>query len=159
MRDRRLLRRVTDGELRLHADLSQLCAWHANDMVVAADGSAYVGNFGFDLGNEPPRAAALVRVAPDGSSAACVTGGLRFPNGVVIADDGRTLVVAETWASRLTAFTIEMDARSRVVAPGPSYRGRRRTDARSTRRDACGSQTRAVTGASAPPRAARSSKS
>jgi sugar lactone lactonase YvrE len=109
MRDRRLLRRVGDGELRLHADLSRLCDWHANDLVVAADGSAYVGNFGFDLGNEPPHATALVRVAPDGSSAARVADGLLFPNGVVISDDGQTLVVAETWASRLTAFTIESD--------------------------------------------------
>jgi sugar lactone lactonase YvrE len=108
MRDRRVLRRSANGEVGVHAGLSQLCDWHANDMVVAADGRAYIGNFGFDLGNESPRATALVRVEPDGRSAFAADE-LLFPNGSVITGDGRTLVVAETWASRLTAFTIAAD--------------------------------------------------
>jgi sugar lactone lactonase YvrE len=116
MLDRRLMRLSPGGEPALHADLSGVCDWHANDMVVAADGSAYVGNFGFRMGNEPPRATALVRVPPKGGSAARVADGLRFPNGVVITDDGATLIVAETWASRLTAFTVE---------PGGSLANRR----------------------------------
>jgi sugar lactone lactonase YvrE len=77
-------------------------------MVVAADGRAYVGNFGFDLGNHTPRATSLVCVEPDGTSASAA-GELLFPNGSVITGDGRTLIVAETWASRLTAFTIAAD--------------------------------------------------
>ena len=122
MLDRRLLRRSPGGELALHADLSLACDWHANDMVVAADGSAYVGNFGFDLGREPARATALVRVPPEGGSATRVGGGLLFPNGAVITEDGRTLVVGETWASRLTAFDVERDgsvANRRVWAVVP----------------------------------------
>jgi sugar lactone lactonase YvrE len=108
MRDRRVLRRTTDGEVRVHADLAQLCDWHANDMVVTVDGVAYVGNFGFDLGKAEPRATGIVRVAPDGS-AARVAEELLFPNGTVVTDDGRTLIVGETWAARLTQFTIQPD--------------------------------------------------
>jgi sugar lactone lactonase YvrE len=109
MRDRRILRRLPSGELALHADISPVCDWHANDMVVAGDGSAYVGNFGFDLGTEPARATALVRVAPGGASSTRVAEDLLFPNGAMISDDGRTLIVAETWASRLTAFGVDPD--------------------------------------------------
>jgi len=107
MRDRCVLR-VRDGELAVHSDLSELCDWHANDMVVAADGRAYVGNFGFDLGSERPRATALVRVETDGR-AARASDDLLFPNGCVLADDGRALVVAETWAARLTEFSVDGD--------------------------------------------------
>jgi sugar lactone lactonase YvrE len=103
MRDRRVLRQ----DLTVHADLSGLCDWHANDMVVAPDGTAYVGNFGFDLDNdEEPRPTGLVRVDPDGS-AKRVAEDLLFPNGTVL--HGNTLIVAETWAARLTQFTIEAD--------------------------------------------------
>jgi sugar lactone lactonase YvrE len=108
MRDRLVLRRSPDGDVAVHADLSDVCDWHANDMVVGGDGRAYVGNFGFDLGSESPRATSLVRVEPDGISAR-VADGLLFPNGSVITPDGRTLIVAETWVSRLTAFTIGAD--------------------------------------------------
>jgi sugar lactone lactonase YvrE len=108
MRNRLVLRRSPDGDVAVHADLSDVCDWHTNDMVVGSDGRAYVGNFGFDLGSESPRATALVRVEPDGTSAR-VADGLLFPNGSVITPDGRTLIVAETWVSRLTAFTIGAD--------------------------------------------------
>jgi sugar lactone lactonase YvrE len=104
MRDRRVLR-VRDGEVAIHADLSELCDWHANDMVVAGDGRAYVGNFGFDLGAEEPRATALVCVEPDGTATRAADE-LLFPNGCVLTDDGRTLVVGETWAGRLTEFDV-----------------------------------------------------
>ena len=107
MRDRRVLR-ARNGKLELHADLSELCDWHANDMVVAPDGGAYVGNFGFDLGRAEPRATALVRVDP-GGTAARVAEELMFPNGCVLSDEGRTLIVAETWAARLTEFDVGAD--------------------------------------------------
>ena len=108
MRDKRVLR-LDDGELSVHSDLSRLCDSHANDMVVAADGSAFVGNFGFDLGGrEGPRATVLVRVEADGTAAPAADE-LLFPNGCVLTDDGRTLVVAETWAARLTEFDVAGD--------------------------------------------------
>src|SRR5512133_2053831 len=107
MQDRRVLRAL-GGKLEVHADLSELCDWYANDMVVAADGRAYVGNFGFDLSRAKPRATALVRVDPDGS-AARVAEELLFPNGCVLPDDSHTLIVAETWAARLTEFDVDGD--------------------------------------------------
>jgi sugar lactone lactonase YvrE len=108
MLDRRLLQ--FDGKrLTEVADLSALASFHCNDMVVAADGRAYVGNFGFDLdAGAPMRPATLVTVAPDGT-ASTAADEMRFPNGTVITPDGRTLIVAETTAGCLTAFTIEPD--------------------------------------------------
>jgi sugar lactone lactonase YvrE len=109
MQDRRLLRLDPDG---LHevADLSKLATFHCNDMVVDAKGRAYVGNFGFDLHVEKPdfRKAEIVRVDPDGS-ARVVADDLAFPNGTVITPDGRTLVVGESFAARLTAFDVAAD--------------------------------------------------
>jgi sugar lactone lactonase YvrE len=109
MRDRRVLRVRDGGEPEVHADLSSLAPWHLNDMVVDAAGRAYVGNFGFDLMTlQPIRETAIVRVDPDGT-ATVAADGLRFPNGTVIFPDGRTLVVAETIAGRLTAFDVDDD--------------------------------------------------
>src|SRR5205809_5898916 len=48
MRDHRLLRRSPDGEVTVHADVSEHCGGHLNDLVVDAQGRAFVGNFGFD---------------------------------------------------------------------------------------------------------------
>src|SRR5207247_4656426 len=127
MQDRRVLRAL-DGKLEVHADLSELCDWYANDMVVTADGRAYVGNFGFDLSRAEPRATALVRVDLDGT-AARVAGELLFPNGCVLSDDSQTLIVAETWAARLTEFDVGGDGmlsnpRTFAVIPRTAPAGR-----------------------------------
>jgi sugar lactone lactonase YvrE len=120
MTDRRLLRLDPAGLVE-HADLSEVAAFHCNDMVVDAQGRAYVGNFGFDsaayvaehgpdsLMTDPgPPAARLALVAPDGTVQVAAEG-LRFPNGSVITANGRTLIVAETYARRLSAFEIAAD--------------------------------------------------
>jgi sugar lactone lactonase YvrE len=109
MKDHRVLRRSPDGDVSEHADISEHCGGHANDMVVDGEGRAYIGNFGFDLmGGGLPATANLVRVDPDGS-AAVAADDLRFPNGSVITPDGETLIVGETAGARYTAFTIEGD--------------------------------------------------
>ncbi|WP_022928595.1 SMP-30/gluconolactonase/LRE family protein [Patulibacter americanus] len=108
MRDRRVLRRGADGAVRTHAELGALVTGHLNDMVVDRAGRAYVGNFGFDLmGGADPAPTNIVRVDPDGTATVAAEG-LSFPNGTVITDDG-TLIVAETLAGRLTAFTVGAD--------------------------------------------------
>ncbi len=108
MRDRRLMR-LEGTKLALVADLSALAPSHCNDMVVDGAGRAYVGNFGFDRqAGEAPRATCLVRVDPDGR-ASVAADELMFPNGTVIAPDGRTLIIAETYAQRLTAFDLGPD--------------------------------------------------
>lgn len=108
MKDRKLMR-LADGNLTEHADMSSIAAWHCNDMVVSADGRAYVGNFGYDHYSEPEeKTANLVRVDPDGS-VHLAESGLKFPNGSVITPDGKTLVVGETRGNRLTAWDIAED--------------------------------------------------
>ena len=109
MRDRKLLRREASGELVEHADLSGIATGHVNDMVVDAQGRAYVGNFGFDLmSGGTPATAALARVDPDGSVHRAAEG-LYFPNGSMITPDGRTLIVCETMGNRISAFDIAAD--------------------------------------------------
>ena len=109
MRDRRILRQEADGKLVTHADLSSVALGHLNDMVVDAQGRAFVGNFGFDLmGGGKPQAATLARVDPDGSVRA-VANDLHFPNGSMITPDGKTLIVVETMGNRISAFDIQAD--------------------------------------------------
>jgi sugar lactone lactonase YvrE len=110
MKDRRLMRLDSDG-LGEAADLSNLASFDCNDMVVDSHGRAYVGNCGFDLYVPEPefhKRAQIILIMPDGK-ARVVADDLSFPNGTVITPDGRTLIVAETFANRLTAFEIQTD--------------------------------------------------
>lgn len=108
MLDRRLLR-LDDKTLNVVADLSALATGPCNDMVVDAKGRAYVGNFGFDRHKgEPPRTTCIARVDPDGRATRAADD-LAFPNGTVITPDGKTLIVGETLAHRLTAFDVAAD--------------------------------------------------
>ncbi|HKV55754.1 MAG TPA: SMP-30/gluconolactonase/LRE family protein [Candidatus Binataceae bacterium] len=108
MTDRKLLR-YAGGKLATHADIAHLASFHCNDMVVDGRGRAYVGNFGFDLlSGGAQKQAELVLVNPDGSSRV-VASGLDFPNGAVVTQDGRTLIVGESLGHRLTAFHVEDD--------------------------------------------------
>src|SRR3954452_6798649 len=82
MKDRRILRRASDGSVTTHADVSELTGGHLNDMIVR-DGHAYAGNFGFDLmGGGRPETATLVHVDPDGNASVAAED-LWFPNGMV----------------------------------------------------------------------------
>jgi len=107
MVDQRLLSFV-GGALTEVADLSPYASWRCNDMVVDADGGAYVGNFGWDATLDPTiRPTSLVRVETSGDAAGEVTvvaDELVCPNGMAITPDGRTLLVNETFAARVTAF-------------------------------------------------------
>ncbi len=107
MEDRKLLR-LDPGGLAVAADLANLAPFHCNDMVVDAQGRAYIGNFGFDMWNEEARGTVLIMVSPEGRPLV-VAEDMWFPNGMAITPDGRTLIVAETVAHRLTAFDIEED--------------------------------------------------
>lgn len=108
----RTVRRVeADGRVVEHADLSRVATGRCNDMVVAADGTAYVGNFGFEVFDAAaPRNAALALVRPDGSVEVAAED-LAFPNGSVITPDGRTLIVGESMGRRYTAFDVGADGR------------------------------------------------
>jgi len=106
MAERRLYRRGPDRRLAIHAELAALHPGHSNDMVVDRQGRAYVGNIGFDFDHgEEPRTTAMALVSPEGV-VSLAADDLLCPNGAVITPDGRTLIVAESLAGRLTAFTL-----------------------------------------------------
>ncbi|EKF22454.1 SMP-30/Gluconolaconase/LRE-like region family protein [Mycolicibacterium hassiacum DSM 44199] len=98
-----------NSDVRIHAELRGVAGGHLDDMVVAADGTAYIGAVGEmspDSGNTAQ--GTIVRVGADGA-VGVEADGLAFPNGMVLAEDGRVLLVNETFAERITAFDIGAD--------------------------------------------------
>lgn len=109
MGDRKLMRLAEDGSLSVYADLSGILKYDINDCVCASNGDIYVGTFGYDVfAGEEARPATLTLVKPDGTMKT-VAEDVHFPNGAVITQDGTTLIVAETFVGKLTAFTIAKD--------------------------------------------------
>jgi sugar lactone lactonase YvrE len=107
--DRPLLRRERDGSLVTHAELAALSDRPWNEIVVDGRGNTYVNNSGFDLvGGEEVAPGTLAVVTPDGSSRQ-VADGVLFPNGMVVTPDNKTLILAESYGNRLTAFDIDAD--------------------------------------------------
>jgi sugar lactone lactonase YvrE len=86
-----------------YVDLGGLVSGRLGDLIAAQDGTVYVDEV--VSRDEPGR---LLKVDVDGRTTV-VAEGLVFPNGLAMIDAGRTLVVAETFAGRLTAFTIGAD--------------------------------------------------
>ncbi len=119
MVDHRVLR-ISKGVASTFAEIGEYCGFWANDMVVSATGYAYVGNFGFDLDTmlaeigvegllaSPPPTTNLVVLNPDGEVIQVIPD-MAFPNGSVITPDGATLIVGESMASRLSAFSVSAD--------------------------------------------------
>jgi sugar lactone lactonase YvrE len=103
-----LLRMETDGSLVTHADLSGIADHKWNDIVVDGRGNTYLGNTGFDFPGGEFVPGILALVTPDGSPRQ-VADGVAFPNGVVVTPDDSTLIVAESYGNRLTAFDIASD--------------------------------------------------
>jgi sugar lactone lactonase YvrE len=102
--DGRLLRQEPDGSLPTHAELGGT-GW--NDIVVDGRGNAYVNNVGFDMAaDEAPRPGHVVLVTPDGAVRR-VAEDLLFPNGMAVTADNATLIVAESYGTRLTAFQVD----------------------------------------------------
>jgi sugar lactone lactonase YvrE len=101
----RLLRRERDGSMVVHADLAPVSRKPWNDIVVAANGNAYVNTIGFDFPGGLPAPGAIALVTPAGTVHA-VAEDLAFPNGMALTADGATLIVAESHADRLTAYDI-----------------------------------------------------
>ena len=102
-----LLRRSADGSFTTHADLSALGeGW--NEVTVDGRGNIYVNSVGFRFGQEDFRPGTIAVVRPDGT-ATQVADNIAFANGMVITPDNSTLVIAESWANKLSAFDIESD--------------------------------------------------
>jgi len=104
-----LLRREPGGSLVTHTDLRSTSGHPWNEIVVDGRGNVYLNNIGFDLmGGGEPSTGTLAVVTPD-LSVRQVADGVAFPNGMVVTPDNSTLIVAESYASRLTAFDIDTD--------------------------------------------------
>jgi sugar lactone lactonase YvrE len=108
MREGLLLRREPDGSPVTHADLTGLDRHPWNDLVVDGRGNAYVNNIGFDFPGGAFAPGLLALVTPDGVVRQ-VADGLAFPNGMAVTPDNATLIVAESYGARLTAFDIAPD--------------------------------------------------
>ena len=100
----RCVYRVVGGKLEIHADLNDSVNADINDMVVDTDGRAYVGCMGFDLFSGAEKVPGdIIVIDPEGSHRIAASG-LDFPNGMVITNNGRNLVVAESFGARLRIF-------------------------------------------------------
>jgi sugar lactone lactonase YvrE len=109
MLDRVVRRLDADGVLSDFSDLSMMTSSPINDLVTDAEGRTFLGGFGYDLyAGRPQRPGPVFRLDPDGTPV-LVEKDMVFPNGSVILPGTSTLVVAETWAARLTAFEIDDD--------------------------------------------------
>jgi sugar lactone lactonase YvrE len=130
-----MMRRVVyrleaDGSLCVHADLSAVARGSLNDMIVSAEGRAYVGDMGGDPHNPGAgmRPGQLLCIEPDGHFST-VADDLGAPNGPALTEDGRTLFLAESSAFHLSAFTVASDGNLSErsifakVPPAPGGRG------------------------------------
>jgi sugar lactone lactonase YvrE len=108
MRNQRLLK-FNDGELTEHADLTDVGVGYLNDMVVDGRGNTYVGHRRGRYATPPEiNEEWLVLVRPDGTHQV-VADDVVSPNGSVVTPDGKTLIVGESRALRLSAWHIEDD--------------------------------------------------
>jgi sugar lactone lactonase YvrE len=103
-----LLRGNPDGSLSTYAELGNISERPWNDIVVDGRGNAYVGNIGFDFPEGEFTPGILALATPEGSVRQ-VADGVAFPNGIVVTPDNSTLILAESYGNRLSAFDIATD--------------------------------------------------
>lgn len=103
-----LLRMESGGSLVTHADLSRLSekGYPWNEIVIDGRGNAYINNQGFDFPGGEFAPGTIALLTPDGA-ARQVADGIAFPNGMAVTPDNSTLIVAESYGNKLTAFDIE----------------------------------------------------
>ena len=105
---RQLLRTEPDGSLVVHSDLAGISEKPWNEIVVDGRGNAYLNNIGFDFPDGEVVPGIIAKVTPDGAVAQ-VADNVAFPNGMAVTPDNSTLIVAESYAKRLTAFDVAGD--------------------------------------------------
>jgi sugar lactone lactonase YvrE len=104
-----LLRREPDGSLATYADLNDLSDRGWNEIVVDGRGNAYVNGPGFDMMAGEAFAPGIIALVTPNGAVRQVADGVAFPNGMAVTPDNATVIVAESYARRLTAFTIVAD--------------------------------------------------
>ena len=109
-----LIRVEPDGARVRHTDLSQISPYGWSEITVDGRGNVYVNTINFDFSNFGDVLASggapgkIALVTPDGHARE-VANDLAFPNGMVVTPDNTTLIVAESFIRRLTAFDIAAD--------------------------------------------------
>jgi sugar lactone lactonase YvrE len=103
-----LLRQEAGGSLVTHADLSTLSRHPWNEIVVDGHGNIYLNNTGFAFPGGAFAPGSIALVTPDGAIRQ-VADDAAFPNGMVVTPDNATLILAESYSGRLTAFDIASD--------------------------------------------------
>ncbi len=104
-----VLRLEPDGSLVTHVDLSGLSEYGWNEIVVDGRGNTYVDNICFDFMAGAEFAPGIIALITPGGSVRRVADGLQFPNGMAVTPDNSTLIIAESFAGRLSAFDIDAD--------------------------------------------------
>ena len=107
--DRQLLWVGGNGSLSLAADLKGMTKSLLNDMVVDSKGRAWVGDTGFAFGSGEPERPGGLLVFNEADGVRVVAEDIRFPNGIAITPDEKTLYLAETFGNRITVFDIGAD--------------------------------------------------
>jgi sugar lactone lactonase YvrE len=106
---RSILRLEPNGSLVTHADLGGLTDYGWNEIVVDRRGNVYVNGAEFDLMAGEKFAPGIVALlTPDGASRR-VANEIAFPNGMIVTPDNSTLIIAESYGKKLTAFDIAND--------------------------------------------------
>jgi sugar lactone lactonase YvrE len=109
-----LIRVEPDGSRVRHAQLNHISPHGWSEITVDGRGSIYVNAINFDFadfndiltsGDAPGK---IALVSPEGDARE-VAVDLALPNGMVVTPDNATLIVAESFARRLTAFDIAAD--------------------------------------------------
>ena len=108
MEEHTVLRGSADA-LALYAQTGAFSRGKLNDMVVGADGRAWLSNMGFDYETETARSTTLVALDPQGVAYAAATD-LWCPNGMAIAPSGRQLVVGQSASREVLEFDIDSEA-------------------------------------------------
>jgi sugar lactone lactonase YvrE len=98
---------VRDGETRVVADLTGITPSFCNDMAVAADGTAYVTQLGFNFWKgEKLVPVPVLRVKPNGAVDEFGPA-LRSPNGIAVTPGNRAVIVAEPGGGRLLSYELD----------------------------------------------------
>jgi sugar lactone lactonase YvrE len=118
-----LLRQELDGTMGRHAELPPLAGARWSEITVDGRGNVYVNsiNFEFLAGAQPPPAPGIVALVTPEGGARVVADSIAFPNGMVVTPDNETLILSESFTSRLLAFDIAADgglSNRRVWAEG-----------------------------------------
>lgn len=105
--ERLLLRRERDGTFATHADLRPFAHQICNEIVVDGRGNVYVNGGGFDQPGQKP--SGIIALITREGAIRQVADSLAFPNGMAVMPDNATLIIAESFAKKLTAFAIAAD--------------------------------------------------